>query len=239
MAGQHCVVVVSDQGGLLLSLFITGLVGSVTHCVGMCGPFVLTQVTARLEAVSVRDMGEWHRLRGAMLVPYHLGRMTTYSVLGAAVAGVTGGLSHGVGVRGVSASLLVVAACLLIGTANPRLKIPLPETVPWAARLARLAQPLFASPTGWRGYGLGVVLGFIPCGLLYGALAMAAASHDPLAGAMGMAVFVAGTVPALAVVGLAGHMAGDHFRPWLRKISPALLLVNAGVLLWWAMGLLI
>lgn len=47
----HCTVVVEDNGSLLISLFMAGLVGSATHCVTMCAPFVLSQVTTRLEHI--------------------------------------------------------------------------------------------------------------------------------------------------------------------------------------------
>ncbi len=76
----------------------------------------------------------------------------------------------------------------------------------------RWARPLFARPVGFRGYALGLMLGFLPCGLLYGALAAAAASGDPLTGAFAMIAFALGTVPALLAVGLAGHVAGQRWQ---------------------------
>ena len=78
-----CRITVTDNGGLLSSLFVTGLIGSATHCTGMCGPFALSQVAARLERIPAERMTEWRRLAGATLLPYHLGRATTYAVLGA------------------------------------------------------------------------------------------------------------------------------------------------------------
>ncbi|MBY0430344.1 MAG: sulfite exporter TauE/SafE family protein, partial [Rhodospirillales bacterium] len=48
----------------MASLFLTGLVGSLSHCAGMCGPFVLSQVAARLESRPASRMREWHRLTG-------------------------------------------------------------------------------------------------------------------------------------------------------------------------------
>ncbi|HYN40044.1 MAG TPA: sulfite exporter TauE/SafE family protein, partial [Rhodospirillales bacterium] len=100
----------------------------------------------------------------------------------------------------------------------------------WARAIAGLARPLFARPLGWRGYLLGVALGFLPCGLLYGALAAAAASGRPLAGAFAMLAFTLGTVPALLVVGFAGHVAGRRFRDAAVRLTPALMLVNAAAL---------
>ena len=100
----------------------------------------------------------------------------------------------------------------------------------WAEGVSGLAKPLFGSPTGWRGYALGLALGFIPCGLLYGAVAVASASGNPVSGALGMAAFAAGTIPSLLTVGLAGHAAGRSFRGVMSRVAPVVMAVNAGVL---------
>ncbi len=230
-----CRAAAAGHGGTLAGLFLTGLVGSLTHCSGMCGPFVLSQVAARLEAVPVGRMREWHRLTGAALVPYHLGRATTYAGLGA-VAALSAGFLGGQlgGLRFVAAGLLALAALFLLALAAPRLKGLLAAAGGggswWGDSLGRWAGPLLAQPTGLRGWLLGVALGFIPCGLLYAALAAAAATGDPLAGAAGMLAFAAGTVPMLLMVGLAGHVAGGRWRASMLRWAPLLLVANAGML---------
>ncbi|MBL8666809.1 MAG: sulfite exporter TauE/SafE family protein [Rhodospirillales bacterium] len=235
----HCRAVAVEHGGLLASLFVAGLLGSVTHCVGMCGPFVLAQAVARLEATPVARMSEMRRLAGAALLPYHLGRATTYAALGAAAAALAAGTISTTGLRWLSPALLAAAALLFLGYALAHLgwlrlswlrgSAGGGETA-WSRTVGRIARPLFANPVGWRGYLLGVALGFLPCGLLYGALAAAAASGQPLAGAFAMLVFTAGTVPALLAVGLAGHLAGQRFREAALQLAPALMLVNAATL---------
>ena len=231
-SGLHqCKAVFVEDGGLLLGLLMTGLIGGATHCAGMCGPFVLSQVTARLEARPASRMREWHRLAGAALLPYHLGRATTYGGLGAAAAGLAGGLVDGAGWRWLPPTLLVAAALFMLGMAAPRLRsVAGAGGLWWAGGIGRLARPLFAAPTGWRGWLLGVALGFIPCGLVYGALAAAAAPGDPLTGAFGMAAFTLGTTPGLLGVGLVGHLAGRRGRGFLPRHAPLLLVLNAGVL---------
>lgn len=240
---SHCAVVVTDHGSLLVSLLVTGLMGSLTHCSAMCGPFVLSQVAARMEAIPAQKMREWHRLTGAALLPYHLGRGTTYMALGSLGAALAGSLSDLSGLRWLSGVLLLIAAVLLVGYALPQFKVSLPGGALaerwWNTRISGWAKPLFASPTGLRGYILGLLLGFIPCGLLYAALAAAAASGDPVAGLFGMAAFVLGTIPTLFAVGVLGHLAGQRWREMMRKAAPALLLFNAAVLAWMAVGLLL
>lgn len=232
----HCSAAIEQHGGLISSLFLAGLVGSASHCVGMCGPFVLSQTVARLDRVPASEMREWHRLAGAALVPYHLGRATTYVALGTAAAGLAGGMIDLAGLHWLSTALLAAAALFFLVYALQALKLRLPSVARgngsgwWSRVIGRRLQPLFARPVGWRGYLLGVALGFLPCGLLYGAIAAASASGDAVAGAFAMLAFTAGTVPALLAVGLAGHVAGSHWRDWALRIAPVIMLANAAAL---------
>ncbi|MBF0095234.1 MAG: sulfite exporter TauE/SafE family protein [Alphaproteobacteria bacterium] len=233
----HCAASVSAGGGLIASLFLAGLLGSVSHCVGMCGPIVLAQVTARLECVPAGRMRDWHRLTGAALASYHAGRITVYGVLGAAAALMAGALVQTSGLRWISGGLLVLAAVLFLGSAIPRAIPRLPGWLPgWATGLAGSLPRGTAGPGG---YGLGLVLGFIPCGLVYAALVAAAASADPVAGAAGMVAFGLGTVPSLLAVGVFGHLAAHRWRAAALRAAPVLMVVNAGVLAVMAWRLLV
>ncbi|HTY70661.1 MAG TPA: sulfite exporter TauE/SafE family protein [Alphaproteobacteria bacterium] len=226
--------------GLIGSLFLAGLAGSISHCAGMCGPFVLTQVTARLRRVPVDDFGGWARLRGAALVPYHLGRLTTYSALGAAAGGLTGRFMEAPELRWLSSAFLLLAAALFLAQIGA-------DVLPRSGRgtgpvgVARLvgravdlvSRPigdLFADPHGWRGYGLGIALGFLPCGLLYSALAASAAGGSTAAGAAAMAAFVAGTFPVLFAIAWGGTVLGRSWRGALKRLAQPLLAVNAVLL---------
>jgi sulfite exporter TauE/SafE len=231
----HCATVAVANGGLIAALLGAGLVGGITHCAGMCGPFVLSQVTVRQSTVGADRMRDFHRLTGAALLPYHLGRATTYMLLGAAAALLAGGLIDGAGWRWLSAGLLLLAALFFLGYGLERLGLyragaALSGAGWWSRQVGRLAQPLFSSPQGWLGYLLGVLLGFIPCGLLYGAVTAASASGDPLAGAFAMAAFAAGTVPALVAVGAFGSLAARRWRAATAQLGPLLMIVNAGFL---------
>lgn len=231
----QCRVALDHDGGLYATLFTAGFMGGWSHCAGMCGPFVLAQVAARLERVPAARMSEFHRLTGAAAAPYHFGRATTYAVLGAVAALATSSLGALPGLRWLSAALLAFAALFFAVTAiggltawTPRLSHPLQSW--WSERITRLARPLLGSPVGWRGYALGVALGFIPCGLLYGAVAVAAAGGSALSGALGMLAFVLGTVPGLVAVGLVGHLAGRTWRSAVARVAPLVMGVNAAVL---------
>jgi sulfite exporter TauE/SafE len=235
---HHCQIALQSDSGLIGSLALAGLAGGLSHCAGMCGPFVLSQVAARLEDTPASRMREWHRLTGAALLPYHLGRAVTYTGLGGLGAALAGEISSTTGLHWLSAVLLLAAALFMAGLAIPSLKRLLAgtgaETSGWNRTLERLARPLFGQPTGWRGFALGLLLGFLPCGLLYGALAAAAASGTIFTGMAGMLAFAAGTWPSLFVVGLLGHLAGQRWRTPVLRYAPFLLLVNAGMLTWLA-----
>ena len=147
----------------------------------------------------------------------------------------TGGLVAATEWRWLSATLLGLAALFFLAYAARGLGLALPGAAGsdggWRSRrIGRWAKPLFDRPIGWRGYALGVVLGFLPCGLLYGALAAAAAAGSALAGALAMLAFSLGTVPALIAVGVAGHVAGSRFRGIAHALAPVLMLVNAAAL---------
>lgn len=228
MCGDGLMAAAALPLGLPAALFLAGLAGSLVHCVGMCGPFVLGQVMAAIEQPGPSSYGEWRRLTGALLVPYHLGRFTTYTALGALAGGATAVFASREMFGWLSAILLIVAAGLLAAQA---LGMAVNAASPATNLMARLAGPLSASHTAVARYGLGVVLGFLPCGLVYAALAAAAGTGSVASGAIAMSGFALGTVPALVAVGWGGLIMRRHLRAIARWISPPLLAGNALVML--------
>lgn len=230
--------------GSLLGLFLAGLGGSVLHCVPMCGPFVLGQVSERMARVPAVRLCEMHRLKGALLVPYHLGRLATYAGLGAAVAALGAVVAAVPWFNRLSGLLLALAALLFLALAGRRLFPALARAVPgWDKVPPGAARLLATAARRWRGnkhgvgqgFLLGILLGFLPCGFLYAALAVAAAGRGPVSGALAMAVFGLGTIPALVGVGVLGHRAmalatQQSLGGFAAYLSPAVLLLNAGLL---------
>ena len=222
---------------LIGSLFIVGLAGSIAHCAAMCGPFVLAQLplTAGRKAGSML-------VRGAR-IPYHLGRLTTYTLLGAVAGGLGGGLARTLPQsRLVLAGFLLVAAALFLIQALRGLGVLATTPVgsvlgsTAGAALARIARPLLSRRGGISSYVLGVALGFLPCGLLYGALAAAAGTGSVPTGALAMAAFAASTVPALVAIGCAGAQITQRWRGLARSLVPPLQAINAVVLIVFAIG---
>jgi uncharacterized protein len=210
---------------LAVAMFLAGLAGGFIHCAAMCGPFVMAQTLARIGHGPVR-------LAGAALAPYHLGRLVSYACLGAVLGGLGGALASVPGLRWAIPFLLTTAGVLFALQAMG--KAFGAKSGALAAWLGRAVRPLLEAPGPARGLALGVALGFLPCGFLYAALAAAAGSGGAFDGALAMAGFALGTVPALLVVGFAGAMAAKRRRAALAAAAPALMAVNAALLFWMA-----
>jgi sulfite exporter TauE/SafE len=163
--------------GFLSAAFVAGLVGS-PHCVGMCGGFAV------LCGERVSDTLLWH-----------LGRMTTYALLGA-LAGAFGSLIPGPSwvAAVVSLGLMLWFAAGLAGLV-PEPRFAIPGLAKLGAAAGKNAHP------GMR-YLFGIVTGFLPCGLVYATLGIAVATGAPATGAAAMAVFGLGTAPLLSAVAL-------------------------------------
>lgn len=191
---------------VLAAATLAGLVGS-PHCLGMCGTFALAC------GGRVGHTAAWH-----------CGKITTYTVLGC-VAGWTGASIPGPTwvASAVSAALVVWFAAALAGLApEPAVRIP---------GLAGLATRAAERDDLVSRFVFGLANGLLPCGLVYATLGIAVASGDALTGLLAMAAFGAGTLPALALLGLGVRRAVDD-RPALRR-GLALLVLVAGLWVVW------
>ncbi|MGH1402622.1 MAG: sulfite exporter TauE/SafE family protein [Alphaproteobacteria bacterium] len=200
--------------GLPTSLFLAGLVGGLSHCAWMCGPFVLAQVGAYKHGEgekSAESQAVFHRLKSTALLPYHLGRMTTYVVLAILVSSVINlAFVFSDSKSFISAPLLVLAAVIFLVTAFPKMA----RIFPWVSFFQR-AVPfrwisknvavLMERSSVFSRYLLGVLLGFMPCGLVVSALMASATAPDVFQSALAMTAFSAGTVPSLLCVALGGR----------------------------------
>jgi sulfite exporter TauE/SafE len=233
---------------LIFSLISLGFFGGFTHCIGMCGPFVLTQVGNRLKKTSLQNFTAFQRLKNLALLPYHLGRITTYSIIGFFCSFLTSNIQDFIGFKILSALFLFGASIIFLNLfLNNKLsssvifkKIRLPfkskilKNVPHF--LAKKTSILFQNPQGFKGYILGVILGFIPCGLLYAAFLVAAAITNPLLAAIGMSFFGISTFPSLFLTALGGNVFTKI--PEFKFIAKALILFNAIMLFLMAIKLI-
>lgn len=234
LAGLCAGHVVVPASGIVAGLFLAGLTGSLAHCTLMCGPLVLAQVSDGLARLPAKRLCEFHRLGAGALLPYHSGRLATYAAIGAAAAFAGGALGRLAWFGWLSGALLLAGGVVLLTqaarAAGLRLRTRSPDPRHAPARPAVLTR-LAARVRKLGGFGLGMVMGLLPCGFLYGALTVAAASASPLAGAAAMLAFGVGTLPSLIAVGVAGHAAGARWLRGARALAPVMLMANAALLI--------
>ncbi len=192
-------------------VLIAGVLGS-SHCLGMCGPFAL--------ALGADARGPASNL-GRQLV-YSIGRIFTYTTCGA-VAGYGGHYlhEHVPALVNVAALLAVVAGALLLyqGLLAARVIRRRVPSNPHSLCSGEFLRTFLQSP-GWRNVFLaGLFTGMLPCGLVYGFLALAASSGDFLWGAAIMAVFGVGTVPVMVLAGCGGAMLSLTARKHLFRLA--------------------
>ena len=176
------------------ALFLVGLLGG-THCIGMCGGIV-----------SALSMGATSR--PSLHLAYNAGRILSYCVAGA-IAGALGGASLALSdqlparlVLFILANLMLVALGLyLMGVTRA-----LAFSERFGARLWRHLQPLsrryLPARSVAQAFPLGVLWGWLPCGLVYSALVTALSSGSAASGAALMLAFGLGTLPNLLLAGL-------------------------------------
>jgi sulfite exporter TauE/SafE len=202
-------------------VFLVGLLGS-AHCVGMCGGLIA--------GVAMSGPRDALHLRQAA---YLGGKTLAYAVFGA-LAGALGVLA-GTLLAGVQGALtlalglvLIVVGLALCGVGQRWARaLPLADRIaqPLTALIGRLLQRGDAQGL----VGLGFVNGLLPCALVYGMLAKAATTGSAVGGALTMAVFGLGTVPALYLTGLLGARLPVRWRQRM-QVAGGVLVVALGVL---------
>ncbi|MEO8070411.1 MAG: sulfite exporter TauE/SafE family protein [Acidobacteriota bacterium] len=204
-----------------------GFVGSV-HCAAMCGPFV---AAVRRGVYVGGDTGDraWRHaaVEGAL---YQLSRVGTYGALGS-IAGAIGQTVL-VGVIGRSLAIglglwfLAMGSGLFAGRLVPGRGAVVRAIAPALAfvRRHRLRHPHAAAAAG------GIVNGFLPCGLVYAALAAAVATGRPLDAAAFMLAFGAGTLPMMTALWTATRLA-PVIAPRLHRFAVPVALSLVGLLL--------
>jgi len=199
----------------ILAAFFVGLVGSL-HCIGMCGPIAI--------ALPVPTSSNLSFLTGRIL--YNLGRVVTYSILGA-VLGLVGSRITLAGAQQIVS--IILGIIILVAVILPQ---KYKNYFAQHSLIQKLAQPLksnigvlFKKGTFSAMFLIGILNGFLPCGLVYVALAGAIASGDAISGAAVMILFGLGTVPAMFAASVFGKFINIGIRTKIRKAVPVLAII--------------
>ncbi len=202
---------------ILWTAFLLGLVGS-THCAGMCGPLVMALPAAGID-------------RGRLLagrLAYNGGRIATYAGIGSAF----GLLGQSFAMAGLQRWVSIAAgAAILSGLLTSSrfvLSGPIQQLVTTVK--TRLGRLLLRPGFGAR-FGLGLLNGLLPCGLVYAAAAGATATGSMVDGISYMLAFGLGTVPMMLALGVAGGRLQPAFRFKLQRLMPVGLAVVATLLI--------
>ncbi|AEI51550.1 sulfite exporter TauE/SafE family protein [Runella slithyformis] len=206
---------------MLYLAFTLGLMSSL-HCVGMCGPIAL--------ALPVHHRSTFGKLLGILM--YNAGRATTYSLLGVLFGLVGSALDFG----GIQRGLSIGTGIILLGTVAysshwiDQLSAPLPlqKGVQWVKKRLGLLLSRRSFPALFL---LGTLNGLLPCGLVYMALISSIAMGNPWEGGLFMALFGAGTLPAMSAVAFVKTFISTKFRNQARRLMPAFVAVVAILLI--------
>ncbi|TDO09815.1 MULTISPECIES: sulfite exporter TauE/SafE family protein [Halomonas] len=192
----------------LAAAFVFGLLGG-AHCIGMCGG-----IMSALTFAVPPSMRSPARLAG-LLLGYNLGRITSYMVAGAGVAGLGTLIALTPQARlvlqALAAVMLILMALYIADWWKGLLRVEALGRRLWKhlEPLGRRLLPVVKIP---QAVALGAVWGWLPCGLVYSMLAWSLAIADPWYGAALMGAFGLGTLPALLATGLAARQLGALIR---------------------------
>ena len=205
---------------------IVGLLGS-SHCIGMCGGIVSALNMGVDDRISrqPRPMLKFH-------LGYNAGRITSYVLVGLLAGSIGAGLAQ-LGVSPLAGKLFASAFMIALGLylANWWRVLAVLERIGhklWR-HLQPLGQKLFPIETAWQAYRLGLLWGWLPCGLVYATVAWALSTGNAWHAALLMLGFGIGTLPALLLAGNAFNYLRLWVQsPWLRT-SAGVLLIGFGI----------
>ena len=227
----------------LLSAFVIGLLGS-GHCIAMCGG-ITSMLTSALptpiphkyenQQIPVNNQENPCKAynKTILVICYNLGRITSYAFIGA-IVGFTGSIAAK-NLGAPLAALRIISAVFMI-----LLGLYLGQWLMWLNRIEALGKYLwrYISPLASKAIpvnspakalSLGVIWGWLPCGLVYSTLTWALASGSIVSGASIMLFFGLGTLPALLTLSIGMTSMKKHLIKPLVRQTMALILISYGI----------
>ncbi|HEY6502807.1 MAG TPA: sulfite exporter TauE/SafE family protein [Chitinophagaceae bacterium] len=205
----------------IIAGFSLGAVSSL-HCVGMCGPLAL--------ALPVHHLSKTQQLTSLFL--YQVGRIITYASFGL-LFGLAGRRIYLAGFQqwfSISMGVVVLLLVILYWVYRNPLQ-PLLFKKIFIAVQSYLIKA-FRSKKSVTGFLLmGMANGLLPCAMVYVAVAGALTTTEVSYSVMFMAMFGAGTLPAMMAVGFFGRMVSLPVRNMFRKSIPVFMTIMAVILI--------
>ncbi|KRD10006.1 hypothetical protein ASE21_09795 [Flavobacterium sp. Root901] len=195
---------------MIFSAFILGLISSL-HCVGMCGPIAMM--------LPVDHQNEIKKV--TQIITYHLGRLTAYSTIGL----IFGLLGRGFFLAGIQQKMSIFIGIAMI------LIVLIPEKVFAAYNFSKPVYKIISNIKSSLGkqfkkksykslFTIGILNGFLPCGLVYAALFGAIAMQSAGFGVLYMLLYGLGTIPLMTIVVYIHSVLKLPFRNKIQKAIP-------------------
>ena len=212
--------------------FVTGLISSFGHCLGMCGGIVAIYSARQAAQTPAGESQPGMMARIVSFLPLHLGRITTYTFFGALIglAGSlldqAGGMMGWQGLFSVIVGIIMLLVSLSLMGVLPPIEATLVTLTKGNTTVTRM-RGLFGKRSFWSTLTLGILWGFLPCGLVFAMLVLAARVGTFWGGALTMLAFGLGTVPTLVGFGLAANLLSPKLRGGLQSFAAILLMLFA------------
>lgn len=200
----------------ILSIISIAFLGSFGHCIGMCGGIVLAYSTIKIDPKSSKvSQSTAHLL-------YSLGRVFTYSILGAIFGALGGVVTFSNTANGVL--LIVAGIAMVLAGLSLMGKIKFLTLIEHSFSSSSFYKNMFKSvlnsKSNFSFFTLGMLNGLLPCGFVYFFAITAASTASPLYGALVMAIFGLSTIPAMFSLGfLASLSSATNFRNMMMSLS--------------------
>lgn len=200
----------------LWTIFLVALLGSVGHCIGMCGGFVVAYSTTKIGP----DHSRFFQIFAHAL--YSLGRIVSYMFIGALFGYLGSQISFSMTSKGVLFIIVGILMVLIGISLSGKLKFL--TVIEHSLAQSRIFKKLFKSVVQSKSlasfFYMGVLNGLIPCGLVYFFATAAIASGSAVMGAIVMLVFGLATVPALFILGMiSGFISQMSWRKYVLTIA--------------------
>ena len=191
-----------------------GLLGSL-HCVGMCGPIAL--------ALPLDRSSQWRVFGGNAI--YSLGRLSSYFLLGL-VFGLVGSGLQLFGIQQYLSILIGVGIILGVILHKNYFKLRLPSFyLSFVNRIKTALGKAFQRKSMMNLMSIGFINGFLPCGLVYMAIAGSVSMASPVEGGFFMMLFGLGTLPLMWAVAIFGSRLSQLYSRRIKQLIPVFLLL--------------
>ncbi|MGV8838504.1 sulfite exporter TauE/SafE family protein [Cellvibrio sp.] len=213
----------------LTAAFLLGLFSS-AHCVGMCGGI--------MGALSMAIPANARARRWIILLSYNLGRIFSYALMGAIVGIFAQQITESGGavwLRWLAGLLLIAMGLYLANWWRGLTYLETGGRYLWAY-VQPLGKALMPVDNNAKALALGGIWGWLPCGLVYSALAYAMAQGDAIGGGLVMLAFGLGTLPAVLATGFVAQQLGRLLQRRQIRWSFALAVILFGLWTIWGGG---